>query len=96
MQQAVFEDLKSNIVPILKMANIKKAALFGSYVRGENTKNSDVDILIEYPPNTSLFDVAELKYLLEEKLKKPIDLVNYTSIKPQLKDFILTEQVPIL
>lgn len=96
MQQALFEDLKLNIIPILKKANIKKAALFGSYVRGENTPNSDIDILVEYPPNISLFDVAELKYLLEEGLGKSVDLVSYSLIKPQLKDSILTEQIQIL
>ena len=39
--------LKSKIVPILKHSNVRKVGIFGSYVRGEQNKNSDIDILVE-------------------------------------------------
>jgi predicted nucleotidyltransferase len=96
MNQTILEEIKKQALPVLKKAHIKKAALFGSYVRGDNRKDSDIDLLVEYPQGTSLFDVAELKYNLEDALGKEIDLVGYNVIKPRLKQYILSEQIPIL
>ena len=42
------EEIKSLIIPILKRYGVKKASLFGSFVRGENTERSDIDILVEF------------------------------------------------
>jgi hypothetical protein len=96
MNQTILEEIKKQALPVLKKAHIKKAALFGSYARGDNRKDSDIDLLVEYPQGTSLFDVAELKYNLEDALGKEIDLVGYNVIKPRLKQYILSEQIPIL
>jgi predicted nucleotidyltransferase len=90
------DEIKEKIVPILKSAGVTRSAIFGSYVRGEATEKSDIDILVDYPKGLSLFDVAELKYTLEDALEKPVDLVNYNHIKPLLKPYILSEQIPIL
>src|SRR2546423_1884932 len=95
-KQAKLEEIKEKVAPILKQADIKKAALFGSYVRGEETEKSDIDIVVEYPPETSLFDVVDLKLKLEDVLGKRVDLIGYKTIKPLLKPHILSEQVPIL
>src|SRR3989344_1830551 len=48
------ERLKQKILPILKDKKIRKAGIFGSYVRGEQKKESDVDILIEPPKHIGL------------------------------------------
>ena len=84
------------MLPILKEAGITRAAVFGSYVRGEENNDSDIDILVDYPSGISLFDVAELRYKLEDILGKPVDLVGYKTLKPRLKQQILSEQVEIL
>lgn len=91
-------DLKNKINPILKQNGVKKAAVFGSYARGEETKRSDVDILIEYENDNeiSFLDVIGLKLELEKKLKKRVDLVEYCCIKERIKDRILSEQILIL
>jgi len=70
------------IIPILKKYGVSRASLFGSVVRGDTHKNSDVDILVEFE--------------LEDVLKKKVDLVEYDYIKPRLKSHILGEQVKIL
>jgi predicted nucleotidyltransferase len=80
------EDIKEKAIPVLKQAGVQKAALFGSYVRGEQTDKSDVDILVEYPKGTSLFDVAGIQIELENALGKPVDLVGHKTIpKSNLK-----------
>jgi hypothetical protein len=82
--------------PILKRYNIKKAALFGSVVRGDATPTSDIDMLIDPPARFSLFDRAGLTVDLEETLHRPVDVVEYGSIKPLIRDSILKHEYPFL
>jgi len=90
------EKIKSKAFPILKTAHVKRAALFGSYARGDYSTKSDIDILVELPKNATLLDLAGLKIDLEEKLKKKVDVVEYEGIYPLIKDSVLRYQYPIL
>lgn len=90
------EQIKQAIMPILLKAEVKKAALFGSYVTGENTEESDIDILVDLPDHATLIDLVGLKFELEDKLKKKVDIVEYAGLKPRIKDSILQQQVQIL
>lgn len=90
------ESIKRIIAKILPKYDVKRAALFGSYATGTNTKKSDVDLLVEFEGKKSLFDLAELKNELEEKLKKEVDVLTYNSLHPLLKERILSEQEKIL
>ncbi len=86
------QTIKKQIVPILKRQGVIKAALFGSAVRGEMKKRSDIDILVKLKKGKSLFDFVGLKLELEEKLGRKVDLVSYGAIKPRLKDIILKDE----
>jgi len=86
----------AKIIPILKKYGVSRASLFGSVVRGDTHKNSDVDILVQVPKNKSLFDMMDIQFELEDALKKKVDLVEYGYIKPRLKSQILGEQVQII
>lgn len=86
----------AKIIPILKKYGVSRASLFGSVVRGDTHKNSDVDILVEVPKDKSLFDIMDIQFELEDKLKKKVDLVEYDYIKPRLKSHILSEQIQII
>jgi len=90
------DEIKNKITPILKRCGVKKAALFGSIVRGEAAPDSDLDILVEIEDNISLLDFVGIKIEIEEALGKKIDLVEYSTIKPLIKERILNEQVVIL
>ena len=88
--------MKEIIVRILKKHGIKKAGIFGSYVRGEQKKNSDVDILIEPTKEMSLLDVVGIEFELKSKLKRDIDLITYGGLYHLLKEKILNEEVRII
>ena len=89
--------IKKKIVPILKKNDVKRAAIFGSYARGNQKKKSDIDILIEYKnDDKSLFDLVHLQEELEKKLKKRVDLLTYDSIYHRLRENILSSQKIIL
>lgn len=86
---------KAQIVPIVKKHNISRAALFGSIVTGKMTSESDIDLLVDMPKNSSLFDLMRVKIDLEEQLGRRVDLVQYKAIKLSLIDEILSNQISI-
>lgn len=86
------KDVGSQIIPVIKSQGIVKAALFGSVVRGEAKKNSDVDLLVELEKGKSLLDLISLQFALEDKLGRKVDVITYNSLHPLLKDSILKEQ----
>ena len=90
------ESIKRKILPVLKKQKVTKAGIFGSYARGEQTAKSDVDILVEINQNIGLIGLISLKMRIENAIKKKIDLVEYESIREELKEVILSEEIPIL
>ena len=89
------DHIKTTILDTLQQFGVKKAALFGSIVRSEATDDSDIDLLVEFEPGRSLFDLAGLKLELERLLGKNVDIVTYRSLHPLLRDKILSHQVLI-
>ena len=89
--------IKKRSLPILKRHAVKRAAIFGSFARGEAKARSDVDFLIEYrSKNKSLFDLVDLKSELEDSLGRKVDIITYNSIYWRIREQILSEQVVIL
>ena len=66
-----------------------RISIFGSYARGENSENSDLDILIQFKDRMSLLKLVQIEQELSDKLGIPIDLVTENSLKnPRLKNYI--------
>ncbi|TET89648.1 MAG: hypothetical protein E3J35_09575 [Methanomassiliicoccales archaeon] len=93
---AHIDEIKDIIVKVLEKYRVKRAALFGSVVRGEATKESDIDLLIEFEGRRSLLDLAGLRLELQELLRRKVDVLTYSSLHPLLKEKILSEQEVIL
>ena len=94
--EAHIEEIKQKILPILRRHGVTKAAVFGSFVRGESKEGSDLDLLVELEDDKSLLDLAGLKVELEELLKIKVDVLTYDSLHPLLKERILDEQKVIV
>ena len=90
------EEIKAKTIPVLRRYDVRKAAIFGSFVKGEEREDSDIDILVEFKGEKSLLDLAGLKIELEEALQRKVDVLTYNSLHPLLKDKILQEQKVIL
>lgn len=91
------ENIKSKIIKILKKNDVVKAGIFGSYARGEAKKSSDIDIAVKIEnKNISLIDFIKIIKLLEKILKRKVDLVEYSEIKPRIKEKILNEEIRII
>jgi len=90
------QSIKKKILPILKKNGVMRAGIFGSYARGEQTENSDIDILVEFEGKKSLLDLAGLKIEIEDSTNREVDILTYKSLHHLLKKIILNEEVQIL
>ena len=95
INKSAIEKIKPRIIKVLKKNKIKKAGIFGSYARGKQKKNSDIDILIE-PAKGMGLEFVGIKLELENELKRKIDLVTYKGIHPLIKKKVLKEEIRII
>ncbi len=80
---------------ICERYKVKEIGVFGSFVRGEQRKRSDVDILVEFARRDipDLLKFIELERYIQRLLKKKVDLVRKGGIRPELKDTVLKEVI---
>lgn len=95
MKSKKIEKIKLKIIDILKKKGVVRAGIFGSYARGEEKKNSDIDILIQ-PPKGMGFGLAGIELELEKTLRMKVDLLTYKGVHPLLKERILNDEVKII
>ena len=72
---------------------VKILGIFGSYVRGENREDSDLDVLVEFSEGVSLLDHAAVQNYLTDLIGIRVDVVPKKNIRTELKDRILNETV---
>lgn len=86
------QKIKKAASPFFKNYGVKRAAVFGSVARGEATRNSDIDMVIEFRGKKSLLDLVALELDLEKQYGRKVDVVTYNSLHPLLRDHILKDQ----
>lgn len=74
---------------------VNKLWAFGSFMRGGQKKGSDIDILVDFADEATLFDWAGLGLYLEEKLGRKVDIVTKKSLRREWKKAILKEMVKV-
>ncbi|KYC53184.1 MAG: Nucleotidyltransferase domain protein [Candidatus Methanofastidiosum methylothiophilum] len=89
------DKLYKKIETFLTKKGAIKISIFGSYSRGDENKNSDIDILVVFSDRKSLFDLVEIEDQLEELIGIKVDLLTEKSISPYLIDDIRKEMVVI-
>lgn len=77
----VLREIEKNKIKIRELG-VKRLGLFGSILKGKQTKKSDVDILVEFR-ELSFDNYAALIILLEKILKKKVDLITQSSLRPE-------------
>ena len=90
-REEIFEILDENRAQ-LRALGVKRLGLFGSFVRGQQTADSDVDMLVEFEPGQKTFDhFIELSFLLEDLLGRRVELVTPEALSPHIGPYILKE-----
>lgn len=91
-----FMDILREQRPLLsEQFNVATLEVFGSYVRQEQRKDSDLDILVTFNKTPSLLKFVHLENYLSDKLGVKVDLVMKDSLKPAIGKNILREVVPV-
>jgi len=89
--------LKEHKAEVVLKYRVREIGIFGSFVRGEQKRRSDVDILVEFDQRNmpGLLKLIEMEMYLERLLRKRVDVVIKSGIRPELRKGILKEVVYI-
>ena len=90
------EILAERARPILRRYGVRRASVFGSYARGQEEPASDLDLLVELPPGSSLLDLVGLEQDLTDELGIQVEATTYGSLHPLMRDRVLADEGTIL
>jgi hypothetical protein len=91
----IIEELRQQMPELGKRYKVKTLGVFGSYIRGQQHKRSDLDLLVEFYDPPSLLKFIEMEYYLSDLLGIRVDLVMKDTLKPVVGERILSEVVAI-
>ena len=80
---------ETKLAEICRNHDVRVLKIFGSAARGEDRPDSDVDLIVEFDGDKSLFDLIGLELELETFLNRKVDLLTEPAISPYLRDRIL-------
>jgi len=96
---ASLDDLRTTLRRLLPLLSerygVESLGIFGSYVRGEQRPDSDLDLLVTFHSAPGLFKFIELEHFLSDQLGVKVDLVMKESLKPRIGRRILSETVGV-
>jgi predicted nucleotidyltransferase len=93
-RRSLVERHRQEITEVVRRHRGRGVAVFGSVARGDDRDDSDVDLLVEFEPGSSLFDLLHLQEELQELLGCPVDVVSRGGLKPR-DERIRREAVPL-
>jgi len=90
-KQEIIQIIQKRKPELTMRYGVSRLGLFGSYVKNQQRKKSDVDILVQFNRDIDLFDFIDLREYLENQLNTRVDLVMESALKPNLGKRILAE-----
>ena len=93
--ERIKNELRKNLPFLRDKYKVKEIGIFGSFVKGEQRKRSDVDILVDFYETIDLFTFVEFEDFLSKILGIKVDLVMKDTLKPRIKERILKEAITI-
>jgi uncharacterized protein len=86
---------RGEIIALAEAHRAGRVRLYGSVVRGEDVPESDIDFLVEFTPEATLFDHIRLMRELEELLGRKVDVVSDKAVHWFIRDRVLAEAVAV-
>lgn len=86
---------RSAVRRVVEAHRARNARVFGSVVEGEDVDGSDLDLLIDPTPETSLMDVAAIQVELEQLLGVPVDVLTPNALPASFRQTVLQQAVPV-
>jgi uncharacterized protein len=93
--ETVKRNLLQHKTELTEKFKVKTIGVFGSIVRGEQKRSSDLDILVEFEESVGLFEFMKLENYLSDLLEVKVDLVSKKALKPHIGEQILQEVIMI-
>lgn len=90
-----FDSKRTSIRRVVEAHRARNARVFGSVVRGADTADSDIDILVDPTPETTLFDLGAIRHELSELLGVPVDVLTPNALPDKFRSAVLAEARPI-
>ncbi len=82
---------RDDVRRIVESRHARNPRVFGSVLRGEDDDGSDLDILVDPTPETSIFDIGEIRYQLRTLLGVPVDVLTPNALHARLRERIVAE-----
>lgn len=86
---------RAEIRRVVESHRARNARVFGSVLHGLDTDNSDLDILIDPTPETTLMDVAAIQVELQRLLGVPVDVLTPRALPVGFRGRVLAEAIPV-
>lgn len=83
------------VLQIARQHGAISVRVFGSWARGEQREDSDLDLLVELEQHRSLLDLVAIKQDLEDLLHRPVDVVTERALSPYLRERVLAEAITL-
>lgn len=90
-KQEIINIIKTSMPVLETRYGVKRLGLFGSYVREQQRRKSDIDLLVSFTHEIDLFEFLDLREFLEAKLHNKVDLVMESALRPAIGKRILAE-----
>lgn len=86
---------RGELLELLHRHGVTNPEIFGSAARGDDREDSDVDILVDFPPGTSIIDIIAIQHELEDLLGVPVDLVPRSGLKERVRTRAANDLLPL-
>jgi len=86
---------RDTIRQLVLQAGMANPRVFGSVLRGEDKEGSDLDLLVDPAPKTSLLDVVRLQRMIETIVNVKVDLLTPGDLPPKFRDRVVSEALPL-
>jgi len=80
---------------VVELYHARNARVFGSVLHGEDTEESDLDLLIDPTPETTLFDIGAIRHQLGQLLGVPVDVLTPNALPEKFRDAVIAEASPV-
>jgi len=86
---------RKEICRMVEQNHVRNPRVFGSVLHGDDTGSSDLDLLVDPLPETTLLNLGSLQVELEQLLGVPVDVLTPGDLPPKFRDAVLKEAVPV-
>lgn len=93
--QQKLQEHRNDILDLARARGAYNVRVFGSVARGEETENSDVDILVDLAPGRTIFDLGGLLHDLQNVLDCKVDIVTEKGLRQRIRQQVLAEAIPL-